>query len=124
MTAFLPFIIPVLYSLLISATISAVMAKPLRRLLGDVCGTDERANFWMLYVIVLIFAVPLTAVSGISIFNPNELAMLNVVQRTFFVIFASLIAALIFIGYTIQSHISQQDYRTEMRENLQSGGKS
>lgn len=118
MSTFLPFLIPVTCSLLISSAISAVIAHPLRRLLTDVCGTQERANFWMLYVLVLVFAVPLTAVSGIAIFNSDGLAMLNVLQRSFFVIFASLIAALIFIGYTIQSHISQQDYRAEMREQL------
>ncbi len=118
MTTFLPFIIPVLYSLLISTAISAVMANPLRHLLKDICGTKERANFWMLYVLVLIFAVPLTAVSGISIFNSNELAILNVVQRTFFVIFASLIVALIFIGYTIQSHITQKDILASRIEKL------
>jgi hypothetical protein len=61
MTQFSLFAIEVGISLTASALLAAAITRPLRRLLVDVCGTRERANFWVVYCDAMIFIAPLVA---------------------------------------------------------------
>jgi hypothetical protein len=44
-----------------STLVVAFLTGPLRRLLVDACGSDERANFWVAYSDAMIFIAPLVA---------------------------------------------------------------
>lgn len=56
------FVIEIAICLLASAVTLAALARPLRRLLVDACGTIERANFWVAYSAAMMLIVPLLAV--------------------------------------------------------------
>ncbi|WP_242337452.1 MULTISPECIES: hypothetical protein [Anaeromyxobacter] len=66
MTSASMFSIEVLTALLCSVGITAVLTRPLRAVLTDVCGTPERAGFWVRYANVMLFLAPLV---GIVVFG-------------------------------------------------------
>lgn len=68
MTATSMFLIEVLTALLCSGGITAVLTRPLRDVLTDVCGSRERAAFWLRYANVMLFIAPLV---GIVVFGES-----------------------------------------------------
>ncbi len=61
MDQFLLFLIEVAVCLVASGILVVAITRPLRRLLTDVCGTLERANFWVVYCDAMIIIGPLVA---------------------------------------------------------------
>jgi hypothetical protein len=53
------FLIAVAICLAVSGILSLTLHGPLRRLLTDMCGTEDRAKFWTMYVHILLFITPL-----------------------------------------------------------------
>ena len=64
------FIIEILLSLSVSTLVIICLTKPLRRLLIDMCGTESRARFWVVYSNVMLVIAPLLT---IIIFGKSDL---------------------------------------------------
>ena len=52
------FLIQILATLTISAALAAYIRPHLRRVLLDLCGTDERAQFWTVFSNIMLVALP------------------------------------------------------------------
>lgn len=61
MSQFLLFLIEVAICFVASGLLAVAITRPLRRLLIDICGTLERANFWVVYCNAMIVIAPLVA---------------------------------------------------------------
>lgn len=53
------FVVELLIGACTAGVVCAVLTRPLRRLLLELCGTAERARFWVAYSDVMIFLAPL-----------------------------------------------------------------
>jgi hypothetical protein len=53
------FLVQALIGLCVGAALMPVLARPLRRVLLDLCGTEERADFWSRYTWTLLVLAPL-----------------------------------------------------------------
>lgn len=60
------FLIQISITALIVILVLAYLRPFLRRLLVDLCGTDERAQFWTTFSNIILFALPLLAALGFS----------------------------------------------------------
>ncbi len=58
MNQILLYLIQLLATLIISAALAATIRPHLRRVLVDLCGTDERAQFWTVFSNILLIALP------------------------------------------------------------------
>ena len=56
------FAVSVVVCLALSGIIILLLHVPLRKLLTDICGTEDRAKFWTMYVDILLFFTPLLTV--------------------------------------------------------------
>ena len=72
----------------------------LRRILGDLCGTDERAQFWTTFTNIILLSLPMISALGFSpttsLANP-----LIVVARQLKFNLMSFISGLILIGFVL-----------------------
>jgi hypothetical protein len=55
------FLIAVLITLGISGLIVTYLQRPLRKILVELCGKEERAHFWLAYANILLLLVPFAA---------------------------------------------------------------
>ncbi len=52
------YLIQLLATLMLSAGLAAYVRPTLRRVLVDLCGTDERAHFWTVFANIMLVALP------------------------------------------------------------------
>jgi uncharacterized membrane protein YhaH (DUF805 family) len=84
-----------------------VVARPLMRLLTDICGTVDRARFWTLYASVLLVVAPVLVVSAPGLLDSAAAAGLGaVLQRTVFYSLLGIVAALMVMGYAVWKPIA------------------
>ncbi|MGE5517071.1 MAG: hypothetical protein ACM31D_14775 [Bacteroidota bacterium] len=89
-------------SLVLAMLAVAVLARPLRVLLVDICGTDQRARFWTLYACALVVLAPLLMVSLPGLLDAAANAGLGaVLQRAVFYSLVGIIGALLVMGYAV-----------------------
>lgn len=53
------FIIEILIGLVVSASVIYILNKPLKNVLIDICGTEVRAKFWVMYTNLMLVIAPL-----------------------------------------------------------------
>ena len=63
------YLIEVAATLVICLAVVMYLRPHLRRILTDLCGTDERAQFWMVFSSILLVGLPLIFGMG---YNPSE----------------------------------------------------
>ena len=90
-------------SLLLALIAVGVLTPALRRLLTDLCGTQERASFWALYAALMVVLAPLMAVSmpGLLDASASGGEIGPVLQRAVFYSLAGIVAALMVMGYAV-----------------------
>lgn len=89
-------------SLVLALIAVAILARPLRSLLVDICGTEQRARFWTLYASVLVILAPLLVVSLPGLLDAAaNVGLAAVLQRAVFYSLAGIIAALLVMGYAV-----------------------
>ena len=59
MNRILIYLLEVAVTLAVCAAIVAYLRPHLRRILADLCGTDERAQFWLAFATILLAGLPL-----------------------------------------------------------------
>lgn len=89
-------------SIVLALLAVAVVIRPLRALLEDICGTADRARFWTLYAALLLVLAPLMVVSTPGLLDAAAAAGLGpVLQRTVFYALLGMLAALKVMGYAV-----------------------
>lgn len=98
MNLYLSFLAVVTLTILICLLLVRYLRPHLRRVLGDLCGTEERAQFWMAFANILLMGLPLIISFG---FRPEaatlEESVFEMVGRLSGVL-AGFIFALILVG--------------------------
>lgn len=102
-----------LYYFLIELTISisvgwiviATLSKPLRNLLIDLCGTEDRADFWMTYSNIMLILAPLLANILFGVSGTVKMQDFYFYKTTFGCAIFGIFGALIFIGLQISKTI-------------------
>ena len=101
MNNILSFIIEVLISLIISALVVGYLRPHLRKVLIDLCGTEDRAQFWSAFSNILLIGMPMILALN---YKPEA----NSIEGLFFQIlskiggnFAGMLFALIGIGFIV-----------------------
>jgi hypothetical protein len=56
------FLMEIIISISISSLVIIALSKVLEKLLVDLCGTENRAKFWVIYSNVMLYLVPLLMV--------------------------------------------------------------
>ena len=59
MNTILPFLIQMLLTFLLAFLIIGYLGPSLRKILVDLCGTEERAQFWTIFSNILLMGMPL-----------------------------------------------------------------
>lgn len=89
-------------SLALAMMAVAVLARPLRVLLVDICGTEQRARFWTLYACILVMMAPLLVVSVPGLLDAAvNIGLGAVLQRAVFYSLVGIIGALLVMGYAV-----------------------
>lgn len=89
-------------SLVLALIAVAILARPLRILLVDICGTEQRAGFWALYASVLVILAPLLVVSLPGLLDAAvNMGLAAVLQRAVFYSLVGIIGALLVMGYAV-----------------------
>jgi hypothetical protein len=89
-----------------TATIAALaLWRPLRILLGEICGTEERSRFWTVWSTVMMVVAPLLLVSMRAIdTNPSGL-----IRGTVASALVGILLALLGMGYAVWSRSPRPD---------------
>lgn len=95
------------YSLtgLIALLAAVALWRPLRILLGEICGTEERSRFWTVWSTVMLVVAPLLFVSWQSTVNdPSQL-----IQGTVGAALFGILLALLGMGIAVWSRSPRQE---------------
>lgn len=111
-------------SLVLALVAIAVVARPLRVLLEDICGTADRARFWTLYACLLLVVAPLLVVSAPGLLDASAaIGFGPLLQRTVFFALVGIIGALLIMGYAVWRPIADIN-RAAAEANRQPGSLS
>ena len=58
------YLVSLILTLLVSACVTLLLRTALRRVLADLCGTEERANFWTIFSMIMLIAMPVVIGMG------------------------------------------------------------
>jgi hypothetical protein len=101
MTSLATYAASTLIALVVAAATITVLYRPLFAVILDLCGTQQRARFWSLYLSTILILVPLTFVTFISTFGARLYDFDAAIQRTTFYALIGLTGALVVIGWGI-----------------------
>lgn len=105
------FAIEVLISLSVSFFVAISITKSLHSLLVDVCGTIERARFWVVYSNVMMFIAPLLVVMLFGQSNYVGEQTFLFYKTAFGCALAGVFVSLLAIGLQISNSISDAEKR-------------
>lgn len=97
-------------SLLSSAAICAVITKPLRGVLNQLCPGSHATHFWLSFTTLMLFVAPLlfTLLFGAAVISTNPI---NIVRTALASSLAGAFAALLVVGYNISRAASHSAAR-------------
>jgi hypothetical protein len=88
-----------LATLTLSSLVGWALWRPLRTMLGELCSTEHRSGFWLVYTELMIVLVPLTLA---TMFRPTGDLQVALPRALFFVL-AGLVSALVGVGVVLWS---------------------
>lgn len=88
-------------SIVSSLLVWAALSKPLHYLLGELCGTEQRALFWRRYTAIILTIVPLLMV--MLFFHPYSVLDPQLLRRTLISILTGQVLALTTIGFSLRA---------------------
>ena len=104
MTDLTLFIYEVFLSLTLSSIVLLIIATPLRKLIQNLCHSDEQAYFWLAYTRTMLFISPLLMVILVgALANAEGLAHIKVVLIS---ALAGLLLGLMIIGRKIYAAVA------------------
>ena len=108
MTASLLFLVGLGLTLLTAFAIAAYLRSPLQSILVELCGTDERAAFWVAFSNVTIILVPLIfAMQYTPCLREGNSAILELAAQLKWALAGVLVAVLI-LGWVLSGYIRRQ----------------
>jgi len=108
------FAIELLISFGISAIVLLFLNKPLYRLLIDLCGTEARAKFWLIYSNVMLVIAPLLFVIIFGKSNSDKIELFSFYKTAFGSSLAGVFISLAVIGTQITKSLPKG---TNINEN-------
>jgi hypothetical protein len=69
MNVFGSYALNLVVTLIAAALLTLLLKAALHRILVDLCGTEERAHFWMLFAMIMLIAMPVVIALG---YTPQE----------------------------------------------------
>lgn len=105
MSVALQFICGLAVTALVSFGVLAYLQKPLRKLLGELCGNDERAQFWTVFSNATVALVPLLAALQYPPAPPAGSSALIEIGKQFKWGLLGLVLSLVGLGKTLMSFI-------------------
>lgn len=108
MSSSLLFLAEIFTGLCISLLVIAILRKPLALLLEDICGTPERARFWVTYTNLMLVITPLIA-NGLFGINADS-AELNIAwcRTTANCSLIGVFVGLLMVGMQVKSAVPQK----------------
>src|SRR5512139_2691990 len=100
-------------SIVISLIVSAFLSNPLRQLLGELCGTQQRALFWHHYTSLMLMVVPLLTV--LLFLHSDSAIDSELLRRTLICVLAGLVVALTTIGFKLSGFIRKDLHQPPSR---------
>ncbi|MBB5716482.1 hypothetical protein [Sphingomonas aerophila] len=88
----------------IAALAAAILWRPLRILLGEICGTEERSRFWTVWSTVMTVLAPMLIVSIGGMVTDAALLVRGTVSAAL----TGVLLALIGMGYAVWSRSPRQ----------------
>ncbi len=104
MTSLTLFVYEVLLSLLLSTIVLLILAAPLRRMLQNICHSDEQALFWVAYTRTMLFISPLLIVILVGLLA--DASGLVHIKVTLISALGGLVFGLIVIGRKMYASVS------------------
>jgi hypothetical protein len=109
MEEFQLFAIELVISIAISAIAILVVNKPLNRILIDVCGTEDRAKFWVVYSDLMLVITPILSILIFGSSNFDRMADFGFYKRAFGAALFGLFFSLVIIGMQITKTIPTRE---------------
>lgn len=75
-----------------------LLAVPMYRVLVELCGTRDRAGFWIIYLGIMLVLTPVLCVSALSAFWSRGMSSPELLEKAVFVAAVGIAFALILIG--------------------------
>lgn len=104
MTTFLPLLFQIAIPLLAGIGVAAYLRQVIRRLLVDLCGTDDRANFWVRTTGILLAGTPLALVLVFGRSGPPD-ALPEVIRQTVTLSLVGILLAVAFLARLIWKQV-------------------
>jgi len=104
MTTFLPLLFQIAIPLLAGIGVAAYLRQVTRVLLVDLCGTDDRANFWVRTTGILLAGTPLALVLVFGHGGPNE-ALPEVIRQAATLSLVGILLAVAFLARLIWKQV-------------------
>ena len=101
MTSLSAYAMSILVAIASAGITIGVLYRPLFAVILDLCGTQQRARFWSIYLSAILVLVPLTFVTFVLSFGARLPDLGAIVQRTTFYALLGLTGALVAIGWGI-----------------------
>ncbi len=99
------FLIEMTISISVGLIVLAILSNPLRKLLIDLCGTEERANFWMTYSNIMLILAPLLTNIMFGISGTVRVQDFYFYKLSFGCALFGVFGALLFLGHQISKTI-------------------
>ncbi len=109
MIEFYQFAIEIIISISISAITIVIVNKPLKSLLFDVCGTEERAKFWVVYSDLMLVITPILSILIFGSSGIERMQDFAFYKRAFGVALFGLFISLLAIGLQITKTIPTRE---------------
>jgi hypothetical protein len=114
------FLVGIGITLLMSLTTVIYLMNPLRKILAELCGTRERADFWLAFSNVTLMLSPLIFAASCTP-DPRGNLVIEIATQLKWA-FIGLLTALMITGWVISRFIPRQPGRSTRVVAQQSGG--
>ena len=104
MTTFLPLLFQIAIPLLAGIGVAAYLRQVTRILLVDLCGTDDRANFWVRTTGILLAGTPLALVLVFG-HSGDEIALAEIVRQAATLSLVGILLAVAFLARLIWKQV-------------------
>ena len=103
------FIIEIIIGLSVSACVIFILKKPLTNVLIDICGTEVRAKFWVIYSSLMLVIAPL--LTSIVFGKSNAVAEANFVfyKTAFGSVLFGVFLSLVIIGLQVTKTLPREN---------------
>lgn len=103
------FMIEIFIGLVVSSCVIIILNKPLKNVLTDICGTEVRAKFWVMYTNIMLVITPL--LSSIIFGKSHKLAdaSFTFYKTAFGSVLFGVFLSLVIIGWQITKTIPQKN---------------